>query len=583
MNEEIVLLNRELLGPILIGALLLWTLMLWKEWPQRREFRGRIKVLASLLATAALALLALRPALPAKSAVGKGILISQGHRPGQLDSLRSRLGRLPVETYVQGQPLVALENVDSLFVLGLGPEVFDRWLLKGKAINFLGAPMPSGLVDIAHRQKIYLGEALKVRAEFQDPGPGLRAFLLDPGGNTLDSIALEAGGRRYFELGAHPKAEGRFVHFLEVRGPQGNQVAREPIPVEVLGKRALDILVLERFPSFEGKYLKNFLADRGHRLTVCSQLSRDRYRYEGINGGRARFTGFSAQGLADYDLILMDTGTYLGLGQAHRKALETALKENPSGLLILPEESLFTAVRTPFRFERAASVPFHPGQGSPALEKYSYGFVQGFPLQPIAVDGAILAAYRPLERGRVATTLLRNSYQLVLKGEGERYADLWTAILDATVPDKGAWAQWEDLAPLPRVDAPYGFRLRTAREEPLVNSGEGSAIPLIQDPALPTLWQGRFYPKRAGWNRLEILGDSLYGHTFYVYAPEQRKAMGQAARLEANVRLYPGPGTFGPLGEPRVKRPLPLSPLWAFLPWLLAMGWLWLEPRLRGG
>src|SRR5690606_14381022 len=107
-------LNREQFWPIVIGALLLWAVMLWKEWPQRRESRGQIKALVSLLGMAALALLALRPALPTKSAGGKGVLLTQGHRPEQLDSLRSRYGRIRVETYVPGQVLGPLEGVDSL-------------------------------------------------------------------------------------------------------------------------------------------------------------------------------------------------------------------------------------------------------------------------------------------------------------------------------------------------------------------------------------------------------------------------------------------------------------------------------------
>src|SRR5690606_11622368 len=133
MNEGIVLLNHGKLWPIGVGALLLWAVFLWKEWPQRREARGQIKALVSLLGMAALALMALRPALPLKSAGGKGILVTQGHRPEQLDSLRTRYGQIPVESYVGGQALGPLDRVDSLFILGAGPEAFDHWQLKDKA------------------------------------------------------------------------------------------------------------------------------------------------------------------------------------------------------------------------------------------------------------------------------------------------------------------------------------------------------------------------------------------------------------------------------------------------------------------
>src|SRR5690606_25612697 len=304
---------------------------------------------------------------------------------------------------------------------------------------------------------------------------------------------------------------------------------------------------------------KNFLAQRGHRLTVRSQLSRDRYKFEAINGGKARFQGFGREGLENFDLILMDTGSYLGLGRSERTALENALKENAGGLLILPEGPLFTGGSTPFRFQREGSTVFDLAPGSPGLEKYPYAFGQGFPLQAITVDGAAVAAYLPLESGRVATTLVRDSYQLILKGEGERYAALWTRIMDATVPGKGAWAQWEALTPLPRVDAPFGFKIWTPMEEPLVKSGDGALIPLIQDLAAPELWQGRLYPKKAGWNTLELPGDSLSLYSLYVFDSGQRTAMGLSGRLDANTARFARACSFGPMGETLEKRPLPLS------------------------
>ena len=585
MNEGIVLLNREYLWPILIGGLLLWAVFLWKEWPERKLARGRVKILVSFLGLTALALMVLGPAIPAKASLGKGILISQGHRPEALDSLRALYGRIPVEAYVPGQTLGPLGKVDSLFVLGQGPEAFDRWQLQSRSINFLGGPVPMGLVDIVHPHSFYLGETLSVQAEFQEPGQGHMAFLRDPAGNPLDSVALGAGGRQYFTLGARPKARGLFVYSLEVRDQEGTTVAMEPLPVDIKEPRSLDILVLERFPSFEGKYLKNFLAQRGHRLLVRSQLSRGRYKYEAFNRERARFRGFGPESLADFDLILMDGGTYLGLGRSDKAALEGALREHGIGLLILPEGPLFTAAvgSSPFRFaaEDRTTVRLEPG--SQRLEKYPYAFQEEFPLQIINIGGTTVAGYMPMEKGRVATTLVRDSYQWILGGKGELYATLWTGILDATVPGQGTWAEWKALDPLPRVDAPFEFELWTPLELPMVKSGNGASIPLIQAYGSPTQWQGRLYPKKAGWNHLELPGDSLPPYSLYVFDKGERSAMGQAKRLEANVAHYGQSKTFGPLGKAVAKRPTPLSPFWFFVPWLLALGWLWLEPKIRGG
>lgn len=580
MNEGTIFLNQGLLWPTILGGLLLWALFIWKEWPERNSVPGRIKVLVSLLGLLALALLVLKPTLP-RPASGKGILLTEGHRPQDLDSLKSRYRGIPVESYRPGEALDRLEEIDSIFILGRGPQPYDGWQFEDRSISFLGADPPSGPVKLTHPGTLYLGEELLLGVKYLQPKAGHWVLLKDSGGNSLDSVAMVEEPEQHFRLGTTPKSTGLYEYSLEERDPQGKLVLREPIPVEIGQRHPLDILMLNRFPTFEGKYLKNFLAQRGHSLLVRSQMSRDKYRFEYLNRPAAPIRGLDREQLEGFDLIVMDAGTYLGLGPSTKANVEHALKEHGTGLLVLPDSQLFngTPGNFPLGFVRDPQTTI-PLEDSPRdLEKYPFSFRQQFPMQPITMDGIPLASYTPMERGRIATTLIKDSYGLLLSGETELYSKLWTTVVEAAVGPRELGVQWQGITTLPRVDAPFEFQLRANDLNPQVMTAEGAQIPLLQDFHLPVLWRGTQYPKKVGWNRMEIQGDSLSTFNYFVFSEDQRKAVGQMELLRSNGNKY-GKNFVEP-ENPRHGKRVPLSPYWFFVPFLLCMGWLWLQPKLR--
>jgi len=581
MNEGTIFLNEALCWPIVLGGSLLWALFIWKEWPQRNSAGGRIKMLVSLLGLVCLALLVLKPALP-KTPSGTGILLTEGHRTRDLDSLKSQYRGIPVESYLPGEPLDRLVEMDSIFILGHGPEGYDTWQFEDRSISFLGGDPPSGPVQVSHPRTLYLGEDLRVGVKFHRPKQGHWILLKDSGGNPLDSVALVDGAQQLIGLGGVPTSEGLFEYSLEERDHKGMLISREPIPVEIEQRHPLNILMLNRFPTFEGKYLKNFLAQRGHSLLVRSQMTRGKYKFEYLNREAFPIHGLNQENLAGFDLIVMDAGSYLGLGSSSRAQVENALKENGSGLLVLPDSQLFNNPpgSFPIGFVRDPKTTI-PLEGNPRdLEKYPFAFGQRFPVQPIAMDGIPVASYMPMVKGKIATTLIKDSYGLLLSGEMELYSKLWTTIVEAAVGPREVEVQWQGNTPVPRVDAPFEFQLRVRGPKPQVMTAEGAQVPLLQDFHIPGLWRGTQYPKKVGWNRMEVQGDSLTAFNYYVFGEDQRKAMGRMGLLNSNGTKYgkdfvvpenPGPG----------KR-RPLSPYWFFVPFLLCMGWLWVEPKLRG-
>lgn len=198
MSDGIVFLNQNLLWPVILVGLVLWAVFIWKEWSQRKERRFWIKLVAALLAIASLVMIVIKPSVWQKSTGGKGIVLTDGYRPAQLDSLKSIYKRIQSEEYVKGKTLSILEDVDSLFLLGHGVESFDLWQLQDKAIAFLGGEKIEGWTAISHENEIPFGEELHLNAKHSNPKTGHWAILADNGGNPLDSIPLRRLKNNWF-------------------------------------------------------------------------------------------------------------------------------------------------------------------------------------------------------------------------------------------------------------------------------------------------------------------------------------------------------------------------------------------------
>jgi hypothetical protein len=128
----------------------------------------------------------------------------------------------------------------------------------------------------------------------------------------------------------------------------------------------------------------------------------------------------------------------------------------------------------------------------------------------LAADSAgnPVAAWRRSGAGAVAVTLVATPSRWRLAGEGERFASYWSLLLGAV--SRPAAAGWEAIGPA-MVDRP----LRLIRSGPdtapaaMVEAPDGrrDSVFLSQDLIVPSRWEGSYWPRMAGWHRLN--GDSL--------------------------------------------------------------------------
>ena len=83
--------------------------------------------------------------------------------------------------------------------------------------------------------------------------------------------------------------------------------------------------------------------------------------------------------------------------------------------------------------------------------------------------------------GKLSTTVLTNTYQLILDGNSLAYREIWSKIIEVSSRPQEATGIFETSEPFAFKDTPYPFKVRTELEKPVVFLADGSTLPLIRD------------------------------------------------------------------------------------------------------
>ena len=160
-----------------------------------------------------------------------------------------------------------------------------------------------------------------------------------------------------------------------------------------------------------------------------------------------------------------------------------------------------------------------------------------FSVEPIDLGTkTTVAVYKQLGIGRIVTTTIQNSYQLVLDGDQQGYKRLWTQLLDKTAKKKRTSAEWEAQTVLPRLDEPFDFTIRTNLDEFKIIDMDTTIISILQNPQIPSFFSGTTYPRKTGWNELKIEKDSSTIFPYYIFDSSAWKSLDISQKIAANKK-----------------------------------------------
>jgi hypothetical protein len=578
MIDKIVFLNESWLWPILIGGIILLVIFFVKDWMQAGKRRFLLKVILAILSVVSLALIALKPAVSSGESAGKMLLLTPGYLEEQLDSLRKEHRKIKVLNYTPGQPIPGnVRTAEKVFIAGHGLREYDLWQVEGVPAEYLGGSVPEGIVKLNYERERSVGERLMVKGLYQDPQIGNLLVLEDPAGAGLDSIVLNSENEQTFQLITQLKVAGKFVFSLAEKDSLGNLIFRDPLPITVSEKEKIKILVLNSFPTFETRTLKNFLAEAGHELVVRSQITRGRFKYEYLNTEPVPVGSLTETALENFDLLLLDAPSLRNLSGSQKSALEKSVREAGLGIFIQSDESFFNLREelVPFAFERVQREEVRLADWQDVVfTRFPYRIEKDFGIQTIHTSNdQVATAYKRLGEGRIGTSVISNTYSLSLEGNTETYRQFWSRALEEVARKQSPAAAWEQEGKIIYPNEPFQFVLRSDLEEPEISTG-GTRIPLKQDLHFPWLWKGTTWPQQEGWNSVSL--DTTADLDYYVVGENEWTSLSSVKTKEANQQFFEVSNSIE-----NGQYPLePVNPLWFYAIFLVCMGGLWLEPKV---
>jgi hypothetical protein len=580
MIEGFSFVNKDILIPILIGGLVIFGSYFYKEWVTRKQGNFSINIIVAFLTIAALVILVLEPTREVEINDQQGILLTEGFKGKQRDSLLSLKKGLKVLKYNPKKSIRnQLDSLTTVYVLGEGIKPFDFSRFNNIAVEYFPAKIPLGITQLTYTKKISLGEKVEVIGSYNQPVNGSFLVFEDSRGNGLDSIQFVESSFTDFTLSGSPKASGNYVYQLSEKDSAGVVINSNPLPIEIKQKQPLRVLILNNFPTFETKYLKNFLSEEGHEVVVRSQLTKGKFKFEYFNTTSLPVYQFTDEILKQFDLVIADADTYFSFGSTIKNRFEKNIRENGLGVFIQPSDFIFnrSASWSYFRFNLDDIKEVQILNSTIALEKYPYEFDEEFLVSPIIVgDGKTIAAYKQMALGRVATTTLLSSYQMLLNGSDQTYKSIWTKILDDIAKPKIVPVEWKPETQIPKVDEPFDFSLYTNQQEFAVIDEDSVRTPMLQKLMVSTHFTGTIYPKKTGWQHLSIDGDSTSQFSFFVYDSVDWKALSSTQNIVLNQKKFKTDVNK----NKTVISNRPVSPLLFYILFLLGVGWLWLSPKV---
>ncbi|KAA2244898.1 hypothetical protein F0L74_02740 [Chitinophaga agrisoli] len=451
-----------------------------------------------------------------------------------------------------------------------------------KPISRITVQPPPGIQAIYWPQQLHAGEPLQLQGRYNNSSANPVQLLLSGFNEHLDSITIPAGQQLPFTLNTRPRHTGRATYLLSAvaqpvqpRKSAQDTLEKAPIPVVVLPLRPLKILILASAPDFENRFLASWLGQHGNMVAMRTAISKNKYSYTFLDTARFQLDHITPALLSAFDLLISDRAA---LNSTELGSIRTQVAEKGLGLIIKADSSAGgrTFYNQPFpltaaadKSERAVSLQTASGSAG-ALQMEAPVYIQPLPgTQALVWDAQqhTMAAAGVYGAGRLVNTTLRNSYTWLLSGNRQVYETIWSLLLQKAARPLPQSIQWHIGTALPRVNMPVQLYLETAMPSPPATVN-GAPLSLAQDGTLAFRWQGTYWPTRAGWQAaVAAPGDTSW---WYAFEPNDWPAIATLENQGQDSKAAIGPQATA----------MPLPKIYFVLAFILAAAFLWVEEKM---
>ncbi len=599
-------------GVWLTAALILvYLVRLELRRPNQRQLL--LRLLAVGMATLSLAMLCLAPMYRTAVQAGHAFLLTSGFdakqvqraadsiHPARVFALPRAIGRDTLAN-LELLPNVAMllrryPHIRHVHIFGDGLRPDELESIASLQVSLHLAPLPDGPIAATYPHRIVFGEPFQVQGTWHTTRRDSLWLYLALHGERCDSLLLVGEGQLPFALNALPKQTGTWLYTLCALRAVRDTAFVGTVPIHVVAPQPVRVLILESAPNFETRTLKQWASITGNALAIRSMVSREKFFTEFLNTTPFALERLTASILEKVDVVITDVETVLRLSASEQAALRQAVAAGLGLLIALsdaPAKGLrehdfflgfFTAVpeSNEERFVRPQGFSLRQSLGTAlpiAPIRLRHRFGAEVLVQDEAGRALVLAAARGL--GKVAVSIVQETFRWALEGRRELYADYWSQTLKRLArPNLEAdlWAH----SVMPTMDLPCQLTLRTLSAAPLaiVKSPSGVCDTLFfrQHPIEPTRWESTFWSCEPGWHQVWRMdtADSASA-AFYVHASHEwtalRRALMQRA-TQAFAHLHPHDSVHASV----VQTYEPVSPWWFFMLFVVAAAYLWAERK----
>ncbi|MCF0073909.1 hypothetical protein LZD49_25740 [Dyadobacter sp. CY261] len=446
---------------------------------------------------------------------------------------------------------IGTSDVDTLVVLG---QEFDQKVLAAiqqlpriPALQWNPYFAPDQMSDLHWKGILGKGELQRIDGRIQSSQQQI--LQIKYAGRTLDSVMLNKGDNRV-RLTFPAFSEGRTTTTLHL-----NDLAIDTLRYFARPEAKLTVRFLLDNPDFETRNLANWLGRNGHSVSYDATLSKNIQSRLNIN--RAK----------EPDLIVTIPAN------ASNAAVKKAVSTGKSALFVQmggPVGNLFAELRSinqalgahfqAIKISNEESVALSPVLSALPFRFQMHGYQTHAVHYPLAVENI---------NGKVAVSLLNETFPMQLSGDSIAYASVWNEIFAWTRPARGLTLSAD--APVFK-NVPAVMHLNNFQQIPRwleIRSDTAFTKTSVLNAHSAEV---TFLPVRDGWQSLnDSLGTELYVQD---YSP-----LKYAAQMQHFVRSAEETGVKTLSGNRAdVTRKLPG---WVWFAWLMVcLTALWIEPKV---
>jgi len=586
---------------VIVVCLLLAAFTGWLEYKRADRNHLTWRIIASFVAIAALACIALPLTYHKKSQIfgnNDAVLLTEGYNADSISKgaykMTFTLNKDIKRSYPKAILLSGINDINNLYpavkllhISGYGLNDADLQQLN-TPVSFTPPVIPAGIQSVNWQQQLKTGDQLQVQGRYNNTSSKTVKLILKGLNTTLDSVNIAAGKISDFELNATPKIAGQATcTLLAIDGK--DTLEKETAPISVEAAKPLKVLILSASPDFESKFLKDWLSQNGYAIAARASISKDKTSQDFVNMEKQPLDNLSPALLNKFDVVIGDLSTLKSLSAVENAALKQQVGQNGLGVIIRADSTGKSAswLDNDFKVNAISSktiaVPLliqgQKEKTAPLAIDPSY-IIARDNIQNLLFDtqNHLLAAIGLSGEGSLVFITSRNTYTWQLAGDSKDYAALWSLLISKAS---------RKLPPVPGRLVADGI---ATENEPSVLQLQSGAVPAaisvdnttvspVQDADIAYNWNMTYWPSKFGWHQTTMPNNATAG--WYAYQKNDWKSIKNLKKIVDTKKYSDNRGiiaTQGKQTDAGARIEMPKALFYVIL--LAACTFLWVEQKL---